>query len=250
MRLRTTLLPFVVFAAISTAAEAASHREAPIIDYDVFADDNDGFVVNFVDVDNLDIGTGQARLGGRITVRTRPDLGPRSLVLDDIDAFDLELTIRNAALPEGFPTDFSFTFDILKAGAGLDLFGSLRSNREVLEIDTTGLSQTPIFQLQAPSGPESNSFEGFPLGRAPGPDASVVLALFSGSVNVGLALLPDGFAGPPGLVGIGQLSPDDRIVFAREDLVVAPVPLPMAGGMLLLAGAPLAYAWRRRRLAA
>lgn len=252
MRIRTLVLPVVVLGLVTTAAEAASHREAPIVDYDIKPENSDVYVfdMDFFDRQNQVVGTGRAQMGGRISVRTRPDLGPRRLVLDDIAAFDIEIRVADASLPVGFPTDFAFKFDLLNAGVDLDLINGFFSNREVLPIDLTGLPQTPIFQLLADLNSGDNSFDSFPFGQSSGDDASVILALFSGSVNVGLALLPDGFAGPPGLVGIGQLSPDDRIDFAREALALAPVPLPPAGGLLLLAAAPFAYAWRRRRRAA
>ena len=62
--------------------------------------------------------------------------------------------------------------------------------------------------------------------------------MFSGSVNLGIAALTDGFAGPPSLVAAGQITPDDQFTFASADVAAVPLPagLPLAATGVVIFG--------------
>lgn len=96
-------------------------------------------------------------------------------------------------------------------------------------IDASGLPPgTPIMQFAVDKfGPGV----GFPDGRRLGDDTEdlLLLQLFKGSVNLGVVALPEGFAGPPGVLGSGQLSAGDVFAFGA----VLPVPLPPSALLLV-----------------
>lgn len=116
---------------------------------------------------------------------------------------------------------------------------------QTLIIDSAGVVPgTPIVQFTVDRFDDQIAF---PNGRRIGEDANDILLaqLFTGSVNFGVAALPDGFFGDPALVGATQLTPDDEFVFG-EAANVSAIPLPATAPMLI--GALGAF-WvvRRRR---
>lgn len=131
------------------------------------------------------------------------------------------------------------SFDVINRG--------LFTDGERLFVDASGLPAGATILQWTIDEFEPDLDVGFPDGRRFGDDTGdlLIAAIFSGSVNLGVALLPDGLQGAPGLVGVGELTPGDTFTLGRFD--VAEVPLPL-GAPLLLTG--LSALWLLRRRAA
>lgn len=151
-----------------------------------------------------------------------------------VSGFDLDL-IYELDLTDGPET---VTIPINGDTASLVLNNqATRASSEDISVVATGLPLgTPLFDITVDKFVDKDGLStefGFPNGRRFGDDATdlLILQLFKGSVNLGVAAFTDGFAGPPSFVGVGQLSADDTFVLATS-AGLSPVPLP--AGILLL----------------
>lgn len=162
----------------------------------------------------------------------------------------------------GFDLDFTYEIDLgdgpeavtipINGGTATAVLNNqaTRASIDDISILATGLPLgTPLFDITVDKFFDENGLPtefGFPDGRRLGDDATdvLLLQLFRGSVNLGVAALTDGFAGPPSFVGVGQLSADDGFVLATA-AAAAPVPLP--AGVLLLGTAVAALSLFARR---
>lgn len=164
--------------------------------------------------------------------------GRAGIFTADILDFDLIL---------GFPTDGEDGSASVRltpqTGAISIIDRTFFTDGQTLFVDGTGFAPgTPLLDLTVDSFDQQI---GFPDGRRLGDDVTdIVLAqLFAGSVNLGVAALPDGFAGAPAIVGVQQLTPGNTFTIGRL-AAVADVPAP-ATAPLLLGG--LGILWTRRR---
>ena len=195
-----------------------------------------------------------ARLEGTVT------LGPRSgtgtplgtegdvgrdgtapITFDDILDFDLIISL---------PTDRDGTLATVPVTpdlGGLDLIaGSLSTDGTNLILDASGVSPGfPLLQITRDRFPKQLLLPpspGFPNGQRYGDDVGdqLLLQLVAGSVNAVAAALPDGFAGPPGAVAFGGITPDSTLLLGTASVV------PLPAGLVLMASATgLLVAFRR-----
>ena len=162
----------------------------------------------------------------------------------DLDlALQLEVTIGSTVTP--------YTLDFTSDNAFLE-FNPLTTSvqGDMLVIDGSGQPPgTPLLQFTGDTlSTPVELGNGFPNGRRFGTtDLDTFVAAFStGSVNIGVAAFEDGLFNPPGALALGEVSPDDSIMFASAAAPMAPVPLP-AGLWLMLGWTGALLAWSRRR---
>lgn len=195
--------------------------------------------------------------GGTITLGPRP--GPSTpsrpegdvphdgiaeITFEDILAFELDLTL---AL-DTFGTTVTVTVPVTPSLGALDLIsGRYTTDGTNLVVDASTVpTGTPLLQVTRDGFPTPLTF---PNGQRYGDDVAdqLLVQLVAGSVNLVTAALPDGISAPAAAVGFGTVTADNTLVLATARSAPPPSPVPLPGGLLLVASALAGLATLRRR---
>lgn len=193
------------------------------------------------------LGGGATRLGlsGSFEVDSE-DLKPASppfIVANNLDLI-LELVLSKNAVQ----TPYSLPFSSLNADLEFNTATTFINGADLVIDGEAVPNGSTLLQFTASDLPEPIDLaNGFPNGRRFGEDALdvILFTLFRGSIGVGFAAFDGPISNQPLEVALGEISPNDRIVFATAAAPVTPVPLP--GSLALMLGSLGVFAaWRRR----
>jgi hypothetical protein len=191
-------------------------------------------------------------LGGKITLDDAEfsDFGPGGTLFKPLTDFDFELTfdidLGNVLAPVRIP--------ITPNTASVVLNGqTTRADENAITIDAfQAPGFTPLFEIQVDKFVDKNGQPtdfGFPNGQRLGDDVNdlLLIQLFKGSINLGVAAFTDGISAPPGLIEVKQLTSGDNFTLATASNDVSVVPLPPTLPLSTLALGLMAWTSRRRR---